>query len=108
MSNVLEDILDSHAEYYILATMKYMKGIGPNPALGTDGGNKQDRLSKAKLEALLSKRELEARVDEHMSWVLPTTEASHTFEQDGEGSGIQWFDNERLGRLNQLTNREEK
>ena len=44
----------------------------------------------------------EARIDEHMKWVLPTTEQALEWEQSEDGSGIQYFDNERLGRLTQL------
>lgn len=43
-----------------------------------------------------------ARIEEHMNHVLPATEAAHLYEQNGEGSGIQYFDNERLARLQSL------
>lgn len=44
-----------------------------------------------------------ARIDEHRNWVLPNVEAAHQYEQQESGSGIQYFDNERLGRLEELS-----
>lgn len=84
------------------------------------GGDGEDVIviSPVKLTELISKhyisrseaeqRERQARIDEHMSWVKINTEQAHEWEQDGEGSGIQYFDNERLARLLELTASQDK
>jgi len=73
-----------------------------------DGLNRNDvrsTLRKA-IEAYVTTRVKEAerlaRIDEHTNWVLPATEQSHVYEQNENGSGIQYFDNERLSRLTHL------
>lgn len=45
---------------------------------------------------------VDAQIKEQMDWVLPIVEKAHTVEQSENISGIQWFDNERLARLNAL------
>ena len=59
---------------------------------------KQDEITPKRLSEAIT----EARIDEHMKWVLPTTEQALEWEQSEDGSGIQYFDNKRLGRLNEL------
>ena len=41
-------------------------------------------------------------VEEHKNWILPTVDKAHEYEQNENGSGIQFFDNERLARLREL------
>jgi hypothetical protein len=45
---------------------------------------------------------LEGKREEQILSVKPSVEAAHTYEQQENGSGIQYFDNLRLGRLTEL------
>lgn len=58
---------------------------------------------KAMNQSALQLAVIDARVDEHRDWVLPNTDKAHLYEQQENGSGIQYFDNNRLERLNELT-----
>lgn len=58
--------------------------------------------AKRRQSPVLEAVKLEARLNEQRTWVLPTVNDSHTHEQSGEGSGIMYFDNERLGRCMEL------
>lgn len=67
-----------------------------------NGFNLSNDEARVELMQLIKDYALQARIDEHMNWVLYWTDAAHKWEQDGEGSGIQYFDNERLARLSEL------
>ena len=70
----------------------------------TDLGNQEEAFDQAlsELASIVEEERLQGRFDEHREWVLPWTETAIQWEQDGEGSGILYFDNERLDRLNNL------
>ena len=65
-------------------------------------GSRNAAFSHIDARKALYKLCLGERLDEHKEWVLPTVTASHAYEQDENGSGIQYFDNERLARYHEL------
>jgi len=58
----IEQLLDSHAGYYIKETMQFFKNNGISPALSKN--NEGDLTAKTAIKALISDAEKQARINE--------------------------------------------
>lgn len=91
------NLLSEDEKINALVDNMYGKYVIDNTYASRDGKiKKQD--AKQAIKTLL----VEARINEHRK-ILDMTEASHEYEQNEQGSGIQFFDNLRLERMNELT-----
>ncbi len=60
------------------------------------------RATNDSLIDLIEEQDRQARLDEH-SVILHLTDKAHSYEQNGHGSGIQLFDNDRAERYKELS-----